>query len=634
MLNTIRRTINHWLLRFAERQAEKQLDGAIGAMTRGFDPVAKDGVDYSQPVLMPQYLREELEKEGSQKLQEYTIGAYQQATAFQFDSPYKTDLPFMPVTEDPLREWAWPTRMRVLSTTHSVYERNPIARQGVRLMNNMTIGEGFRLTTKCHEVEEVLEEFINSSDNKIRQYERQVIPGQAVDGELILRFFVKDGKTVCVPMRPWELRYIETELGFFRRPENYQFMRYVSQGDMPAGTQQTIIETVPADEILFVPFNNHAYELRGRPILYVVLPWLKAYKDWLENRARVNYWRSVLAWLVQVANPNASVIAAVTARWAQPPRPGSVAVESDKVNVTPLTNPIGAGDAAEDGRQLKLMTAVGMGLPEYMLSDGQNSNRATSNSQELPALSTFGELQRVLIEELWTPLFRRVIQNAVDAGLIPEYCDECDADGDLMYEDDEELETPDDADYMSPDGAKNMDEYWRKRWREANGASLDGGTAKAAPVDDAERMPPPLPEDDFDELPNEAPEPPAPKVARKIKAIDAFEVSYKSLEQYDIQSVAQAFSIATTAGFASKQSAAEKLGLDWAQEKKNMEREEDADRAERAEHAPLPPDALGMPPTPPPPAPVGTPGMLPNTDAQKTNDTGVPQPKAAQGMER
>jgi hypothetical protein len=182
--------------------------------------------------------------------------------------------------------------------------------------------------------------------------------------------------------------------------------------------------------MLHVTINNHGYELRGRPELYALLPWLRAYKEWLENRARQNHWRNALLWWVKVATSAPGVIAQKLAQYRRPPSPGSVLVTSDKEEWSALTNPTGGSDAAEDGRQIKLMVAAGFGLPEYFLADGSNTNLASATKQQLPALTTFGEMQRVMIEEVWTPVFKRVIQNAIEAGKLPAECPVEDEEGD------------------------------------------------------------------------------------------------------------------------------------------------------------------------------------------------------------
>lgn len=390
----------------------------FGRMFEGSDPVRIiDGVNYALPISLPSSLRQALTHSG--KLDSYLRESWSDAVKFQFDNPYKNDLPFSPVSEDPLMEWNAETRKRVLEACHAAYNRNPTAKRGVRYMANFAIGDGFDLTCYNDKVREWLEAFIDNRDNRIREYERQAACDLLVDGELILRYSVNEGQTVVSPQRPWELESIKTELGNFRRVEEYCFQLHQTQGDS-RGETASKEEEVPADEILFVAINNHAYELRGRSELFPILPWLKAHKDWLENRARINYIKSLIAWIVRVRAINSAQIASVVARWKTPPKPGTVAIEHADTEVEAIAPAVGAGDAADDGRQLLLEVARGFGLPEYFMSDGQNANLASSTNQQLPALTTFADYQRTLIEELWRPLFRQVLQNAVTAGKLPD----------------------------------------------------------------------------------------------------------------------------------------------------------------------------------------------------------------------
>lgn len=399
-------------------------------------PGIVDGIGYGMPVALGRLQMEALNDAG--KLDDYLREA-SDTFHFQFDKPYRgaaDDYPVRAITEDPLKEWNETTREYVLTQTHAAYSRNPLAQRAVKYIQAFTVGEGFNLVCKNTQVRDALEAFIDDPDNRLRDYERTVIRDLCVDGELLIRLYEDGERLIAVPLRPWECQWIVTQRGFFRRPVSYRFQRYVTEGDYPGGGQRTETEDIPAEQIMHVAINRHGYELRGRPELYAVLPWLKAYKEWLENRARQNHWRGSLLWFVQVAGGAGNLLSAVASRWRKGFSPGSVAVESDKVNVQPLNNTIAAGDAAEDGRQIKLMSAVGFGLPEYMLSDGSNSNLASATSQEMPALTTFQDFQYVLVECLWTPLFRRVVQRLLDMGLLPPQVAEQDADGDDVTDDD------------------------------------------------------------------------------------------------------------------------------------------------------------------------------------------------------
>jgi hypothetical protein len=76
---------------------------------------------------------------------------------------------------------------------------------------------------------------------------------------------------------------------------------------------------------------------------------------------------------------------------------------------------INANDASEDGRQIKLMVAVGATLPEHYLADGDNGNRATASEMSLPTLLKFKRRQRV-IKYMLRCILDRVIAEARKAG--------------------------------------------------------------------------------------------------------------------------------------------------------------------------------------------------------------------------
>ena len=417
----IKRWINRAKLAYQRYQAQRDIVAFGGkVLSAGDDPsTVFDGVQYALPMLVPYSLRKQMEANG--ELDTFIRESYARATNFQFDNPYKKDLPFNPVTEDPLAEWDWSTRRYILENCHGAYNRNPDAKVAINHIANFAIGKGFNLVTYHPEVEAVLKDFMHHPDNRIREYERQVAKDLLIDGEIVARYVVDEdtGNVLLVPYRPVELQHIRTALGNYRQIEEFHFNFHWDEGDYPGGRVESKIVEIPADEILFVAINNRAYELRGRPELYPALPWLKARKDWLENRARINYWLSVILWRVTVSTNNPSVIASVASRWATPPKPGSVSVEHDAVNVQPMNASPNAGEARDDGRQLLMNIAKAFGLPEYMLGDGENANLASASRQQLPAIVKFEDYQRTLIMELWKPMFKKVLSIAIDRGELP-----------------------------------------------------------------------------------------------------------------------------------------------------------------------------------------------------------------------
>lgn len=535
-----------------------------------------------QAILLPEMMRKQWTNDQvATYLQETTNLNYR----FGFDAPFNKETPFIPPTEDPLKEWSPATREYVLSQCHAAYQRNPLANSAVEYTADFVIGEGFNLMCKNKDVEEILEDFICSPDNRLREWERQAVIDLQVDGEIILRYFMgKDedgnpGAISTIPQRPWELQYINTELGNFRRPVYYRFQRQVSEGDDPTTGFTTKIEDVPAEDILHVAINHHSYELRGRPDLYRILPWLRADTEFLQNRARQNYWRGALLWLVRVLNGSASQVASVAARWSRPPTAGSVAIESGNVEVEPLVNSSGAGEANEDGRQIKLRSIIGMRMAEYMFADGQNSNLASATAQQLPAMTRFQAYQTIMIERVWYPLFKLVLQNAIDNGLIGEEVPEQTADGECITENPEIKPAPQKTDpktNMPKPMYMNPDMFTPKPPKPpANGAQGEQDT----------------------EMDSEDGTTPPAGAMKMIDTLEAFDVMYNPINQQDLKALADAMNIAVTNEWVSNETASVKMGFDYAMEQKKINRERVKNQTDIAAGLKPPPPEM-IPPVP------------------------------------
>jgi hypothetical protein len=397
------------------------------------DGIFDDGVDYSQPPIVPYWV-----KRDSESVKQFIEAQYPQDVRktyrHQFDGNRsvmydgRVDMPI----DDPLEEWDYATRRDVLTNCHAAYHRNPLAKASVDLTRRFVIGKGHTVTAQNSDVQKVIDDFRANPENYIFGYDRAFIQDLQVDGELFVRFFVEDGQVVIAQIPPWYVQGANTATGFMRRIESWA-LQYTQNSE-------SVAENVPGDDMLHVAINNHGYELRGRPDLFVILPWLRAYNEWVKDRARQNKWRNALLWLVKVASKVPGAVAKARANWRTPPTPGSVAVVPDTIDVAALNNPVGAGDASEDGRQIKLQAIVGVGLPEYMLSDGENANLASATAQQLPALWKFTDGQQMMIEEVWTPIYKRVIQAAIDAGNLPEEVAIEDGEGDPVVIDGKPLD--------------------------------------------------------------------------------------------------------------------------------------------------------------------------------------------------
>jgi len=79
---------------------------------------------------------------------------------------------------------------------------------------------------------------------------------------------------------------------------------------------------------------------------------------------------------------------------------------------------IGADDVSADGKAIKMMIAMGAGLPEHYLAEGGNVNYATATEMGLPTFRKFQRRQDEFVLVI-RAIVDRVLDEAVTAGALP-----------------------------------------------------------------------------------------------------------------------------------------------------------------------------------------------------------------------
>ncbi len=217
---------------------------------------------------------------------------------------------------------------------------------------------------------------------------------------------------------------IETPLRFHRRP--------IGPGATLPGTIPVV---VPIDnynpdgtwydagsEVMQFAINKVSNAKRGKSDLATLLPWLRRYKDWLTDRVRINKYKGAFLWDVQLSGANRKTIERKRAEYSYPPEPGSVVIHNESEKWSAVKPEINGNDAANDGRAIKLMVAVGAQLPEHYLSDGDGPTKATAAEMALPTLLKFQRRQYVM-RNMLRAILDRVMQEATRARRLPEGID-------------------------------------------------------------------------------------------------------------------------------------------------------------------------------------------------------------------
>lgn len=289
-----------------------------------------------------------------------------------------------------LADKSWGEQWQELLDARTAWRQNPLARRLVGLVTAYVVGNGVSVSSP----RPVLNRFArawwaaNQMDLRLADWCDEL--GRS--GELFIVLYPDHGGGLgSVRLRPAacidgvranpedyedEWAYHDSTLGFGDDPAAWWHApgcREVAGG--PAAG---------APVMLHYAVNRPAGALRGESDLAPVLPWLRRYSRWLEDRVRLNAGVRAFLWVVKAP---ARLRAELLERYRTPPEPGSVVIADEQESWTAVAPTLHAGDAANDGRAIRWMIAAGgLGTSLLDLGEGEDSNLATGQAM--------GELRR------------------------------------------------------------------------------------------------------------------------------------------------------------------------------------------------------------------------------------------------
>ena len=326
------------------------------------------------------------------------------------------------------------TFLEIHNQVYEAYNANPMANAIVEMGVNFVLGDGLHVEAPHPKVQRLLDAFWHDPDNRmdIRQYE--LATELSLYGELFVRFFVNpySGHVKIGLLDPSLVDMIETD------PNNIEKQLRVHQRPIAMSATAPTPPSTPApvadpdfikgiwyevpDEIVHFAINKVSNAKRGKSDLATLLPWLRRYKDWLIDRVRINKYKAAFLWDVTLAGAGRKEIENKMMEYAIPPEPGSLLIHNESEQWKAVQPQINAGNAAPDGQAIKLMIAMGAGIPEHWLSEGGDVNRATAAEMSLPTLKKFQRRQDYL-KYLLRTILDRVVAEAQKAGTLPRTID-------------------------------------------------------------------------------------------------------------------------------------------------------------------------------------------------------------------
>lgn len=326
------------------------------------------------------------------------------------------------------------TYREIHNQVYEAYNSNPLANAIVELGVNFVLGDGLQIDAAHPKVQKLIDRFWNDPDNHMALRQYDIATELSLYGEIFIRIFVNpyDGRLKIGMVDPSLIDEIECD------PENIERqircrVRGVrdeewgvrgtdsSSPDSSHLTPHTSWLTMP-DQVMHFTVNKVSNAKRGKSDLATLLPWLRRYKDWLIDRVRINKYKAAYLWDVTLSGGNRQMIEAKMMEYARPPEPGSVLVHNESEQWKAVQPAIDAGSVAADGQAIKMMVAIGAGIPEHYLSEGGDVNRATAAEMSLPVLKKYQRRQDV-IRHILTALLDRAIEEARAAGTLPRTID-------------------------------------------------------------------------------------------------------------------------------------------------------------------------------------------------------------------
>jgi hypothetical protein len=150
--------------------------------------------------------------------------------------------------------------------------------------------------------------------------------------------------------------------------------------------------------ILHYAINRPVGAQWGESDLAPLLRWLSRYASWLEDRARLNHFRSAFMYVVK------GKFISDAARQerqrqlnAQPPTPGSILVCDESEEWSVISATLDSSDANTDGLALKKMICSGAGIPMHFLAEPEGSNRTTAEAAGGPTFRHFEQRQEYFL---------------------------------------------------------------------------------------------------------------------------------------------------------------------------------------------------------------------------------------------
>ena len=277
------------------------------------------------------------------------------------------------------------------------WRTNPLAFRIVALTTDYVVGDGVQVTSPVAYVDKFIGELWSHRLNNMGMRLYSWCDELSRAGEIFVVIYTNpaDGLSYFRAIPAIKIDRIETSPDDLEKELRYHELR----NDNPIDGKwwsgwETAKDDVETPVMLHYAINRPVGCVRGQGDLTPLLAWLRRYREWLEDRVRVNRYKNAFLWHVKLTNASPGDIEAKQGQYAKPPSPGSVIVTDDSEEWSPVQPKIEAEDVQADGKALRLMIAAGAGIPLHYLAEGESATRSTAKEMAGPTVRHYEHRQR------------------------------------------------------------------------------------------------------------------------------------------------------------------------------------------------------------------------------------------------
>ncbi len=294
-------------------------------------------------------------------------------------------------------------REQVLEQALQAWRSNPLARRIVELTSQYVVGGGIRLSSAHAPAHAFLQRWWEHPLNQMGMRVVEWCDELTRSGELF--FLVSTdaaGMSYLRAVPAGQIGKVETAENDLQQEQAY--IQKATGSSFNEQRWQAYQPDTPGEDGRFATvmvhyaINRPAGAVRGESDLAPLLRWLSRYAAWLEDRARLNRFRTAFLYVVKARfTSEAERIARQGALNANPPTPGSILVTDENEHWDVIGPKLESDEAAADGLALKKMIAAGAGLPMHFLAEPESATRTTAEAAGGPTFRRFEQRQQFFL---------------------------------------------------------------------------------------------------------------------------------------------------------------------------------------------------------------------------------------------